>query len=189
MNQKVTILVYAWDPYFPAWPVFCYALNKYWGDCPYPLVFITNFLDPPCGNSIKVGSINSFYEKMRIALEHIVSPYILFMHEDYWIQNMVNTQHIVDYVGLLEMDVCDYIRLIPVPPPDRPFPVDLRLGIIDTDSAYRVSFMASLWRVNVLRDIIQPNLSLWEHEKYGHQLTSKFGDRFLAVKQTKEVWC
>lgn len=182
-DTSVTLLVYAWDPYYAAWPVFCYAMKKYWQDCPYPLVFITNFLDPPCGDSIKIGHINCFYDKLCLALERITTPYVIFMHEDYWIQSHVTTQNIIDYIGLLEIDVCDYIRLIPVPPPDRDFPLDTRLGIVSQNSEYRISFMTSLWRVAVLREILQPHLNLWEHEKYGPQLAYKYGDRFLAVKR------
>jgi len=182
-KPSVIILVYAWDTYEPAWPVFCYGLHKYWADCPYPLVFITNYLEPPCGIAIKVGDINNFYQKMSFALECVMTPYILFMHEDYWIKRSVNTQYIEDYVGLLEQDLADYIRLIPVPPPDRDFSYDSRLGVIDLTSEYRVSFMASLWRVSTLQNIMQPTLSLWEHEKYGVKLSASYGDRFLSVKK------
>lgn len=180
---SVTILVYAWDPYQPAWPVFCYGLHKYWPDCPYPLVFITNELEAPCGITIKVGSVNNFYQKMSLALERIETPFILFMHEDYWIKDFVCTDNITQYVSLLEKGLAEYIRLIPVPPPDRDFDLDKRLGIINTNSEYRVSFMASLWRVSTLQDLMDPSLSLWEHEKYGARLSASYGDRFLSVKE------
>lgn len=180
----VTILVYAWDPYQPAWPVFCYGLHKYWPDCPYPLVFLTNELEAPCGITIKVGSVNNFYQKMTFAFERIETPFILFMHEDYWIKNPVCTNNIKYYVFLLEQGIAEYIRLIPVPPPDRDFPLDNRLGIINTSSEYRVSFMASLWRVSTLKNLMDPTLSLWEHEKYGAKLSASYGDRFLSVKKS-----
>lgn len=180
----VTILVYAWDPYQPAWPVFCYGLHKYWPDCPYPLVFLTNELEAPCGTTIKVGGVNNFYHKMVFALERIKTPFILFMHEDYWIKDFVCTENIEQYVSLLENGLAEYIRLIPIPPPDRDFYLDKRLGIINTNSEYRISFMASLWRVSTLQDLMDPSLSLWEHEKYGTRLSASYGDRFLSVKKS-----
>jgi len=182
-ESPVTILVYAWDPYEPAWPVFCHGLNKYWPDCPYPLVFITNELEPPCGMAIKVGCVNNFYQKINIALERVETPFILFMHEDYWIKSSVCTENIIDYVMLLTQGIAEYIRLIPVPPPDRDFPHDNRLGIINTTSEYRISFMASLWRVSTLQSLLDPTLTLWEHEKYGTRLSASYGDRFLSVKK------
>jgi len=162
---------------------FCYGLRKYWPDCPYPLVFITNQLESPCGKTIKVGSINNFYQKMVLALEQIETPFILFMHEDYWIKDFVCTDNIKYYVSLLRQEIAEYIRLIPMPPPDRDFPLDNRLGIINTNSEYRVSFMASLWRVSTLQNLMDPALSLWEHEKYGTRLSASYGERFLSVKK------
>lgn len=100
-EQAVTVLVYAWDPYEPAWPAFCHGFHKYWPDCPYPLVFITNQIDPPCGTAVKVGDVNHFYQKMTLAFERIESPFLLFMHEDYWIRRRVSTKCIEDS-GLLQ---------------------------------------------------------------------------------------
>ncbi len=180
--DNVTVFVYAWDTYRVAWDVFCYGLNKYWSDCPYSLVFLTNHLDAPCGTTVKVGDVNDFVTKMNLGLGHVTTPYILFMHEDYWLRAPVNTQAISDYVNLLDTNRADYIRLYPKPRPDRAYPGDERLGIIDGDADYRVSLMASLWRVSVLRDLLKPGESLWEMEKYGSKRSAKYGDRFLSVK-------
>lgn len=186
--ELVTILVYAWDRYSPAWPVFCYGIGKYWPDCPYPVAFLTNALDPPCGIAIKVGLENNFFRKLSIGLNNIETPYILFMHEDYWLKKSVNTEAIQTYVSFLEQDKADYIRLIPAPGPDRDFPEDNRLGIINQESRYRLSFMASLWRVSVLQEVMNmnPKLSLWEMEKYGASLTQQYCDRFLCVKKSTD---
>ncbi len=178
---QVTILVYAWDTYRVAWDVFCYGLNKYWSDCPYPLLFLTNHLDAPCGTTVKVGDVNDFVTKMTLGLEQVTTPYILFMHDDYWLKTPVSTRAIADFVDILERDQADYIRLRPKPKPDRPYPEDRRLGIINEDAAYRVSFMASLWRVSVLRDLLKPGESIWEMEKSGSKRSAKYGDRFLCV--------
>lgn len=186
MKDLVTVLVYAWDTYSPAWPVFCYGLYKYWPDCPYKVVFLTNHLEPPCGTAIKVGDENDFFRKMTIALQNIETPYLLFMHEDYWLKKTVKSKAIEQYVGLLVQDKADYIRLIPAPGPDRDFIGDSRLGIINEKSEYRLSFMASLWRVSILREIIKPHLSLWDMEKYGPSLSRRYGDRFLCVKRAED---
>lgn len=45
--------------------------------------------------------------------------------------------------------------------------------------------MASLWRVSVLRKVVQPNLSLWQTEKHGARLTREYGDRFLCVTRER----
>ena len=50
---------------------FCHGLEKYWPDCPYPVVFITNYLEPPVGIAVKVGDENNFYRKLNTALDRI----------------------------------------------------------------------------------------------------------------------
>ena len=185
-SQKVTLLVYAWDNYAPAWKGYCHGITKYWSDCPYDLLFITNYLTPPCGRAVKVGDENRFYYKMALALNEIKTPIILFMHDDYWIKQPVNTAAIQRYSELILSDKADYIRLIPAPGPDRDCSIDDKLGLIDSNAEYRLSFMASLWRVSTLRELMKPELSLWEMERYGVQLTNRFIDRFFCVKDIKD---
>jgi len=185
MAGDVTILIYAWDMYNVCWPVFCYGLSKYWPDCPYEVLFITNYADPPCGKAVKIADENDFVRKLRTGLAAVQTPYILFMHEDYWIQKPVETRNIQDYVKLMDADKADYIRLIPIPKPDREYPNDSRLGIIDKSAEYRVSFMASLWRKSVLDDLLVPGESLWQMEAAGSKRSARYGDRFLCVVRSR----
>jgi hypothetical protein len=185
MSGEVTILVYAWDTYKVCWPVFCYGLAKYWQDCPYEILFITNYADPPCGKAVKVEEENDFVRKLRAGLAAVKTPYVLFMHEDYWIKKPVETKNIQDYVRLMNANQADYIRLIPIPAPDREYPEDSRLGIIDKSADYRVSFMASLWRKSVLDDLLVPGESLWQMESTGSKRSRRYGDRFLCVVRSR----
>jgi hypothetical protein len=180
-GAKATVLVYAWDPYRAAWPPFRHGLNKHWPDCPFPVVFLTNHAEAPCGTTVRVGDVNDCYTKIGIGLEHVATPYVLFMHDDFWIKSRVPTSSILDYVGLMERGRAVYVRLNPSPGPDRPFAEDPRLGVVDANNPYRASFMASLWSVQALRETLRPAFNLWQTEKHGPELTRHWGDRFLSV--------
>ena len=180
-EEPVTILVYSWDTYKACWPVFCHGMAKYWPDCPYRLLFITNHLDPPSGECVKVGDVNDFVSKLTIGLGEVSTPLVLFMHEDYWIDKAVNTSAIRDYARLIAEGEADYIRLFPMPGPNRLSGFDPRLGIVDGDAEYRVSLMASIWRKSVLEDLLIPGESLWQFEDDGSKRSRKYGDRFLSV--------
>jgi len=183
-RHRVTILVYAWDPYAAAWPAFCHGLTKYWPDCPFEVVFLTNRLDPPCGRAVKVGDENDFFRKISAGLDHVGTPFLLFMHDDYWIRGNVDTTVIFDWVNLLDSDVADYVRLRPQPPADREFAADARLGVIDIDAPYRLSMMASLWRMETLRSLLRPGESLWQLEVRGSERSRSLGDRMLCVRRS-----
>jgi hypothetical protein len=180
-GAKATVLVYAWDPYRAAWPPFRHGLNKYWPDCPFPVVFLTNHAEAPCGTTVRVGDVNDCYTKLRMGLDRIDTPYVVFMHDDFWIKAPVKTAAILDYIALMDGGLADYVRLNPSPGPDSPFARDSRLGIIDVKNKYRLSFMASIWRHSLLRGLLRPDYSLWQMEKHGAELTRRYGDLFLSV--------
>lgn len=186
--SNVTVLVFSWDKASLAWGPFAHGFRKYWPDNPFDIVFITNFLDPPIGRPIKVGNDNCFYSKMESAFAEIETPYLLFMHEDYWLTAPVNTKAILEYVKILEQGNADYIRLAPKPGPSSDSKVDKRLGQINQKDRYRLSFMASIWRVTFLKELLASaksyNYSIWNIEKYGTELTKKYIDNFLCVKRS-----
>lgn len=180
-QQNLVILVSTFDSYQPCWAPFCHGIQKYWPDCPFPIYFVTNQLDAPCGKSIKVGPDYGWSKNLQFALNQITEDYVIYCQEDYWLKQQVDTSEIIAYSQFLAAGIVDHIRLHPVPPPDHNFYPDARLGIIDRDAEYRVSLQMGLWRKSVLLDAITHSPNGWHFEKHGAKFVAK-DDRFLSVK-------
>jgi hypothetical protein len=182
--DNTTLLVSTFDGYSMCWPPFCHGLSKYYPDHP-ELVFVTNHKAPPAGRGLALGTDGGWAKNLLAALERVSTPFLLYMQEDYWLKSAVTPQNIRDYVNLLERGQADYIRLLPVPGPDRDFPGDARLGIIEPHAAYRTSLQAALWRKDTLAALIRPDESPWDFERNSGRRSACYGDRFLCVKRRR----
>jgi hypothetical protein len=183
MMNNISIIISSFDRYAVCWAPFCHGLQKYWPDHFQPLYFITNHLEPPCGQAIKVGPDRGWAGNLLYALDQIESPYILYAQEDYWLTAPVNSAALSEYAAWLAADRADYIRLYPAPPPALPFPGDDRLGILDVHAEYRTSLQMALWRKSVLQALLVPGETPWQFEVQGSQRSQVYGERFLSVRK------
>lgn len=186
MTNLVTVLVSSCDKYQATWTPFCHGFQKYWPDCPWPLCFTTNFLDSPCGQAIKVGKDRGWSKTFRIGLKAVTSSVILHLAEDYWLVEPVDTVALLQFSDIVLRGEADYILLCPgsnVRKRDsRP---DSRLFVFADDSRYRTALQASLWRVEVLANLLRDDESCWQFESAGSKRSEKLVDRFLGVKENR----
>ena len=180
----VTVFISAYDPYTACWPVLCYSMAKYWPDCPWPVQFVTNHLDAPCGESaIKVGDYVSWTDTTRRALQRVRTEFLLFLIEDYWITAPVDTASLVQFVEVMITHNLGYLLLTPG---SQTYKADFdeSLGILANDSRYRVSLQASIWRVQTFLNLLEGDESIWQFEVNGTK-RSKGSDKFVGVKENK----
>lgn len=190
--DDIVILVGSLDRYSAAWPPFCHGMRKYWPDCPYPVYFVTNRREAPCGTSIKVGGDRNWSANTRGALERVEAPVVLWMLEEYWLYEQPDTETIVEFGHIVSRDEADHVRLISgwirnirakgVYEPDP------RLRVFAKNSAYRATGQAGFWNRQVFLDLIRPGETLWEFENKGSVRSQRYGDRFLCVAEHKYIY-
>lgn len=181
---NLSLLVSSFDNYSVCWGPFCHGLKKYWPEHP-PLYFITNHLEAPCGNSLKLGEDQGWAKNLLTALELIPTDFVLYAQEDYWLQNPVVNHNIVDYLRYLESGSADYIRLYPAPGPDKLLDEDERLGAIAQDSHYRASLQMALWRKETLKSLVLAEETPWQFEVNGSKRSQVSADRFWCVTKRR----
>src|SRR5580658_8986532 len=105
-----TILISSFDGYADCWGPVCHGFTKYWPDCPYPILLMTNTKDFPHERIkvLKVEGGKDWSMRMRHALEAISTPYVLYFQEDYWLSAPVDTAKIAAYVDLMENHNLNY---------------------------------------------------------------------------------
>lgn len=200
MNNDVTVIIGSVDKYSMAWPMFEHGFKKYWADCPWEVVAITNFKDFPIGRTVKVGEDHSWSESVRKGLEQVNTPYILWMMEDYWLTGPVDTQALVDFASYLQQDKIDHIRLLPPAPgldlgapitPNmeckHPFAEDDRLWVFQDDGEYRASLAASLWKKDKFLEFLEDGKTPWDFE-HDAGIKSRGNDRHLCCV-LPEIMC
>lgn len=97
-NDKLAIVVMSYDGCSDLWDGFFESFSRFWGDCKYPVYLISNELDyaPPSSNIdfrlIKTHDKVIWAPSMREALKSVEEGYVLFLFEDYYLLDNVNTQ-------------------------------------------------------------------------------------------------
>jgi hypothetical protein len=164
----VTVLVSSYDGASALWRGWCHFWHKFWPDCPWPVRFVTNHLDAPCGEAIKCGPERNWTAMMRKALAAVDTPSLLFTLDDYWLASMVNGQAIADFAKILVDFNVGHIRLQRSDPNTQqgigPFEPDPRLFVFWEQAVYRASLQAALWNRAAFQRLLVDGESPWEFE-------------------------
>ena len=185
--DQVTLVVSSVDSYSGCWPAFIHGLRKYWPDCPFEVVFVTNYkcVDAPGIRTQQVGEDRGWAQNLLAALARIDTPYVLYAQEDYWLDRRVDTAALLEYLSIIDRDLADHIRLYPgsQTPLSAECPYDARLATLGDRAPYRASLQMAFWRKSVLLDLIDPAEDAWQFEGAGTCRSRKYEGRFLCVKR------
>jgi len=182
-TAQVTVFVSTHDRYRIAWKPFCHAMQKYWPDCPWPTRFLTNGLESPCGTALKVGEDTNWTEMQRRGLGQIQTDIILFMCEDYWLTETVDTGVLIELADIIVSGEADRILLRRGSHTSKgTFRPDPRLNIFADYSVYRTALQAGLWRVSTFLSLLEDGESAWDFEIKGSIRSQDIPAIFLNVK-------
>lgn len=189
MEQKITdcaIIISSCDGYSDAWEPFFTLFFRYWPDCPYKTLLISNtkeykdlrvetiFANPDLGWS---GNLKSTLKKIK-------EKYIIYLQEDYFLKEKVSTQKIISALELADKNNAAYVRLFPCPGPNLPFSNNQKIGLISKDAHYRNSTQAAIWNKEILVNLLNDKESGWDFEtKGGLERSRDINKIFLAYKE------
>lgn len=183
MND-VVLVVPTLDLYEPVWTGFLHGIFEYWSSCSFRVVFITNTIDAPYGETIKVGGDHTNWGgRMRRGLKQIDSPTIMWNLCDHWAAGQIDNGAILDFVKYIKRGAAQRIRLYPGWDHDKSsgaFRYDDRLLVMAKDSSYRCSCKPSLWDRGVLLRLLRDGESPWDFERRGQKRSAKY--TFLALR-------
>lgn len=185
--MSVTLLVSTHDRYRAAWKPFCHGLHKYWPDCPWPVRFMTNHRDPPCGKALKTGTDDNWTTMHRKALTQIQTKMFFFLHEDYWLTHPVDTKSLLEFAEIIEQGDADRIMLCQGRHTGKgTFLLDDRLNVYADKSIVRNANQAGLWRTSTFLSLLKTGESAWDFELDGN-IRSYGMSGFLYSKKTDYI--
>lgn len=162
--------------YRDAWGPFLALFGKFWPNCPYEVVLVTDSDSPGkpwC---------------------HVVSDFaaaqtqpILLMQEDLFLTAPVQKDLIERALGELRSQNAAMVRLYPCPGANEEYG-DRHFGRIAKGTAYRVSCQAAIWTPSALREIASHFETPAEFELAGTPLSDRFDAPFLAFKRDVHPW-
>ncbi len=191
-----SILVNTCDSYADCWGPFFTLFRRYWPDCPAPILLNTERLvfNDVLGRveSAQVWSHGqsrlSWGECLRRCLAQVSSPLILYLQEDYFLDERVDTlrlgalaQYAIDHPLVAQIGLTAFGARPPFLPTEDP-----RLWRVGDRSKYRISLQAAFWRTNILRSYVRSDENAWMFEIYGTRRSWRRNDLFLTVNREAE---
>ena len=174
IKETLTVIVSSCDAFFDVWKPFAFFLRTYWADCPLRIFLIVNELRIASRmiTPLPVGPDRGWATNLRIALEHITTPYVLYAQEDYFFSDRVDSNGLArDFAEMMELGA-DSLCLRARTHVERAFrPLNERFGVVPIDSDGRTRNQITLWKRDALHSVLRDGESGWEMERDGSDRT------------------
>jgi hypothetical protein len=187
-NKELTVLVASCDAYNDVACNFIKLFRKYWPDCPFEVVCVSEMKaanGDGCqfDREIMCGAGGNWCSRLVKALDDIATSYVLMLCDDYYLERTVDTDLFMKRLSQARQFDAANLRMIPNPPTGRPY----RDGLLEypKQTAYCIATQAGIWNRAFLRKLADGLASIWEFERYGSFMV---GDekRPLLVTPEKE---
>jgi hypothetical protein len=182
MNMRVAILVISCDKYADLWQPFFYLFRRFWPDCPFQVYLLGNHQAPefPQVKSIRVGEDRSWSDNLLEGLSRLEEEYIFLFIDDLFLCDYVQNDRVLEVFSWACRTRANHVRLNPSPKPDKYF--NELVGLASKGTIYRASTVMSLWKKEVLQDLLRPGENPWHFEIYGTVRSDGY-DGFYSVYQ------
>ena len=167
-HPDCAVLVASCDKYADLLHPFSILWKKYWPDCPFETVLVTESqpADDLCFDRVVAcGPGTNWASRLVRALDSVSTPYVLMLCDDYFLESPVDTALILKRLNQIRTLGAVNLRLIPNPKNGQKR--DDGLMEYPKNTAYCISTLAGLWKREFLQPLARPVASIWEFERYG----------------------
>lgn len=188
-NRDCTLLVTSCDAYRDMERPFLTLLRRYWGDCPFETVLLSETgAEEGFDRVILTGRGKTWSEMLVEALDQIDTPYVIMQMNDFLFNAPVCTSRLLALVAAAKAHDALNLRLIPNPPGLRFFgeAEGVRLMENDKNRAYSASCQDGIWNRLFLRELATKTRSAWEFERYGSYMFDLADSRPLLVCEERQ---
>ena len=165
-----TVLVCSCDKYADLLTPFSVLWRKFWPDCPFETVLVTETAPAAASDLcfdrvIACGQGGNWCSRLVQALDQIATPCVLMLCDDYFLEAPVDTELMLKRLAQAQSFDAANLRLIPNPKPSMPY----QDGLMEyrKQTAYCIATQAGIWNRKFLRALAEGRSSIWEFERYG----------------------
>jgi hypothetical protein len=181
-NDECAILIASCGAYTDAWDPFFTLFKRYWPDCPFPVYVVTDKgRAPEPAQTIVLDKDHGWADNVKIALDRINRPYVIYILDDVPLRRKVDTKRILHVLEIMKKEQAGYVRLYPSPGPDSSFKSYAEVGLIAPSAPYRTSTMAAIWDVRTFKKLLLSGENAWQMEIIGTERSRALPEPFLSV--------
>ena len=178
-NKKITTLIGSCDSYSPLWKNFDILYNKYWGLNTHNILVseTINKLETPFLKDYQVltdGTGLKWGERMLKSLDHIKTPYVFFILDDYYFTQPLTEDFINSKIELMGKYNANKIVFDVLTPEYGLIELEKdKLYQFKMSSEYLNSVQPAIWEVDYLKKVLKAEYSPWDFEVAGNDWASQ----------------
>lgn len=164
-DRSWSVIVSSCDAYSDLWPFFFHFFEKHWPQAPRPVYLVSNHktLDRPGVVSLAVGPDRSWGETIHAALEKIPDEFVIFLLDDFFLDQTVPAGWVEDLVAQLDQAQGDFVSLYHLAPNNRPLAPGSLLSVIQARLECP-GFHAGIFRRSYLMKLAAAGENIWRTE-------------------------
>jgi len=186
--HRLTIVINTCDDYSDVLEMFFGALEKWWPDCPYPIVINTESKQYPQSYPAMVHTFSNeqpgddWGARLLATLAEIESEFVLMVYDDFVLEGCVDNDQIMEALRLLESDCNTAVTyLIKMFAPLISNGNDRLFVPIKDKVEYRLNSAPGIWRREILMKYTSPGDSPWAWEVFGTYKTWGDGHSYYSI--------
>ena len=182
-STNICILICSYDGAEDLWLPLSETYKDFWPDCPFKIYLGTNFKTPELEpfTPLEIGNEISWSDNILKCIERIDQEYILMIFDDIFLYKEIETDKVIHLSELAVEKNWSCLRLSPLPKYD--YEISKGIGRIEENRLYRTATVWSLFKKEVLKDLLKAEESAWDFEIYGSERSNKYSD-FYSVDTT-----
>jgi hypothetical protein len=183
MEKDCSIIVSSCDNFSDVWEAFFTLFFRYWPNCPFKIYLISETKVYPDERitTISLGEDKKWASNIKLTLQKIDTPYVIYFQEDYLLRSSVDTGRITGLLDFAIKNNAGCLRLFPAPKPDKKLPDSPGLGEITKGKLYSVSLQAAIWKKEVFEALLADGETGWNMEIDGSKRSADIKEPFLSV--------
>lgn len=165
--SRVAILICSCDYYSECWKPIIYSFKKYWPDCEYDKLIVSNNKDEiiPGAKLVMVGDHQGWASDTLKAVEMTDYDYYIYFQEDYWLNKKVDNNAIKAHIQHCDDNDIEYLKI----------QYDLancdKYRIDHSDycknpltAKYTINTAVAIWRRDLFKKVCLPGNTGWDFE-------------------------
>lgn len=192
VSRECAVVISTCDKYWDILDPFFTLFNKFWSDNPYPVFLNSETLDYSKDN-VRVTTLKaraadlSWTRRLKEALERIDAEYILFMLDDFFLYDYVDTTRIKKCITYMRKDPnigAIYFTCFSFHTEECDLP---ELEKCDNTGRNKVNLTLALWRRDVFLYYLNHDESPWEFEENALERSLDRGDTFYLFSKNVPI--
>ena len=188
--NRAAVLVSSCNAFNDCWKPFVKSFMDCWKDCPYNVYIISNgeSFDSGCPNIhiLDVGEDKKWGTNTLTALKMIDAEWIIYLQEDYFLENKISTNIIENHIHYCSTNQIDYLRLA------YPFFSDSHVCgpyyATSYTKKYAVCLQAALWNKESFSKCIVDGWSGWDFEYNVIERINNVKPSFKVLGLSRKEW-